>query len=127
MLDGEKCAQQASGPTLPSNTLPILAPNDPITGTAQILEHLTEFTVFGTYPNPFYDDITIQLFLNEKEDLTFECYDITGKLVYQQEIISLKEGLNYVKLYLNSLNAGNYSLVIKSDHHYSTKKLIKAL
>lgn len=127
VLDGEKCAQQAPGPTLPSNTLPILAPNDPITGTAQILEHLTEFTVFGTYPNPFYDDITIQLFLNEKEDLTFECYDITGKLVYQQEIISLNEGLNYVKLYLNSLNAGNYSLVIKSAHHYSTKKLIKAL
>ena len=126
VLDGENCVNQASGPTQSSKDPPIFAPESPINGTATINDHLTAFTVFGTYPNPFYEDLTIQLFLANDQAITFECYDITGKLVFNQEIYLLSKGLNYVKLYLSSLNSGTYSLVIKSENHYSSKKLIKS-
>ena len=126
VLDGEKCVEQANGPTQSSKDPPIFAPESPINGTAAINEHLTAFTVFGTYPNPFYEDITIQLFLVNDQAITFECYDIAGKLVFNQEIDLLSKGLNYVKLYLSNLSSGTYSLVIKSENHYSSKKLIKS-
>ena len=126
VLDGENCVNQASGPTQSSKDPPIFAPESPINGTATINDHLTAFTVFGTYPNPFYEDLTIQLFLANDQAITFECYDITGKLVFNQEIYLLSKGLNYVKLYLSSLSSGTYSLVIKSENHYSSKKLIKS-
>ena len=125
VLDGEKCAQHAAGPTQSSKTPPVFAPDQPINGTATIDEHLTSFTVFGAYPNPFSEDLTVQLFLAKNENLTFECYDIFGKLVFSRQIPELSKGLNYIKLYLGTLRAGNYSLVIKSDEHYSSKKLIK--
>ncbi len=126
VLDGEKCVDQASGPTQSSKDPPIFAPESPINGTATINDQLTAFTVFGTYPNPFYEDLTIQLFLANDQAITFECYDIAGKLVFNQEIYLLSKGLNYVKLYLSSLSSGTYSLVIKSENHYSSKKLIKS-
>jgi alkaline phosphatase D len=126
VLDGEKCVQQASGPTQSNNDPPIFAPDNPINGTAAINGHLTDFTVFGTYPNPFYNDVTIQLFLANEEAITFECYDVAGKLVFRQEIEALSKGLNYVKLYLSPLSAGTYSLVIKGENHYSSKKLVKS-
>ena len=125
VLDGENCAQQATGPTLSSKTPPVFAPAQPINGTAAIDAHLTAFTVFGTYPNPFYDDVTIQVFLAENEALTFDCYDISGRLVFSREIPELTKGLNYIKLYLGPLQSGNYSLVIKGENHYSSKKLVK--
>ncbi len=125
VLDGENCAQQAAGPTLSNKTPPVFAPAQPINGTAAIDAHLTAFTVFGTYPNPFYDDVTIQVFLTENEALTFDCYDIYGRLVFSREIPELTKGLNYIKLYLGPLQSGNYSLVIKGENHYSSKKLVK--
>ena len=98
VLAGEKCVQQGNGPTQSNETPPVFAPDNPINGTALINQHLTDFTVFGTYPNPVYDDVTIQLFLANKEGLTLECYDVAGKLVFKQKIEALNKGLNYVKL-----------------------------
>ncbi len=124
--DGNSCAEQASGPTIRITPPPTFAPDSPINGTATIDQHLNDFIVFGTYPNPFYNEITIQLFVENLNPMTFELYDLTGRIIMSKDIDVLNKGLNYIKFYLEDLSIGPYSLIIKSADHYSSRTLIKS-
>jgi CRISPR/Cas system-associated protein Cas7 (RAMP superfamily) len=124
--DGNSCVEQSSGPTIRLDSPPIFAPESPINGTAAINQHIDDFVVFGTYPNPFHNEVTVQLFIEDPNPITFEIYDLTGRLVMSKDLDLLNKGLNYVKFYLNDLSTGAYSMVIKSDTHYSSRTLIKS-
>ena len=124
--DGNTCVEQASGPAIRNTPPPLFAPDLPMVSTAAIDEHLNGFIVFGTYPNPFFNEVTIQLFIEEPSPITFEIYDLSGRLVMSKDLEILNKGLNYVKFYLQDLSTGAYSMVIKSETHYSSRTLIKS-
>ena len=78
------------------------------------------FTI-RVYPNPFHQDITIDL--NEKETVEISLFDANGKLIfskpsYQQKNISLK-------MATFNLDAGNYFLKLKGEKTSKIIRLIK--
>ncbi len=74
---------------------------------------------FNVYPNPFNSDMNIVLALNN-ESTKANVLDVTGKVIYSQEVNGLQANLD-----LNSLQSGIYFLEISSGDNKSVKKIIK--
>ncbi|WP_449399481.1 T9SS type A sorting domain-containing protein [Chryseobacterium wanjuense] len=73
---------------------------------------------FTIYPNPVKGGMfTIE---NNKNDSTFEIYDVSGKLVKQAD--KLSKGIN--KININGLEKGVYIVKINSNGTSVSKKLI---
>lgn len=73
---------------------------------------------FTIYPNPVKNGMfTIK---NNKNDASFEIYDVSGRLIKQTE--KLNKGLN--KVSINGIQKGVYILKINCDGAVITKKLI---
>jgi alkaline phosphatase D len=123
--NNEKCANQASGQTVRAGTPPVLAPNQPISLSAQVPVIQNDFVIFGVYPNPAQDIITMQIYMPADEKLTIRMYAIDGKLVYQDDITDFSKGINYAQLNISSLTAGTYSIVLESDEYRASKTIIK--
>ena len=125
--DGETCAQQASGFSVNAGPLPIPAPALPVPTDVGIDElNYQDFVVFGVYPNPASDDITIQLFMEQAGELSLTIYDLQGREIYNDQMTNLSKGLNYAKLNISTLAQGTYSVVIKSATNVATKTIIKS-
>lgn len=125
--DGERCANQASGFSVrPANSIVPLAPDLPLPINAGI-ENLDyqQFIVFGAYPNPAYDEVTFQIYLNKYEELTIQVFDMQGKEVFTDVMSNLHVGVNYAKLNISTLAQGTYSFVIKSETNVVSKSIVK--
>ena len=70
------------------------------------------------YPNPFNEELLIQLESDEATTVTIA--DITGKIVYSNDFQCEKVFIN-----TTDLSRGNYILFVKSNTSSFTKKLIK--
>ncbi len=124
VLDGEKCANQSALFSSRESLPPVLAPDSPIISLTDIQE-ASNATLLGTYPNPFHSDLTVQLYLQRLETIHLELYNISGQMIYSDEINSLNRGINYLNINLNDMEAGSYLLVIKGDHHQISKPILK--
>lgn len=123
--DGEKCANMASSFTARTGGTVPFAPQTPITFSPLSISETQDMIIFGAYPNPFSDLVTIQLFLEKEQKLIIEVFDLSGKMVYQNITSILPKGVNYMQMQVDELAKGNYTLVLKSDNHKVAKKLIK--
>lgn len=75
---------------------------------------------FDSYPNPFNSDIVIRLNSNFETDGTAAISDISGKVLFQQQLTEAQTTLD-----VNSLQAGIYFLEVISNNYRSMKKIIK--
>ena len=76
-------------------------------------------------PNPFSDQLRINIKVNAVQNYTVQIISSEGRTKYQKEI-RLEAGENSVDINaLESLEPGNYILVIESRDERVTKKLIK--
>ena len=80
-------------------------------------ELLKEVTI---YPNPTQNLITIDFGANQIKNTTIEVMDLLGKVIYQQNIISIKTIIN-----LNNYNQGLYLIKVSNDEGNKTYKVIK--
>lgn len=76
-------------------------------------------------PNPSYSEqnITVKFILEKEENVNFEIYDITGKLILQTQTEKLID-VNY-DLYTNQISAGVYLLKINVGSQHQLMKIIK--
>lgn len=126
--DGQKCAQpSATGYSSRTVSNPPLAPDKPI-HMSNGLEDLVyeDFIIMSAYPNPAYNDITFQIYMNEVSDLNFEIYDVDGKKVMEDLVSNLKVGVNYIQVYTSSLSQGLYSFVFYNDVNRVAKTVVKS-
>ncbi|MEM8523196.1 MAG: T9SS type A sorting domain-containing protein [Bacteroidota bacterium] len=80
--------------------------------------------LYRTFPNPFkqFIDLTFDGFVNQ--EVSFELYDATGRLVYQQE--QVVDDI-YLRLEVNQLPAGIYFLRYKiGEQAARTERLVRA-
>jgi hypothetical protein len=70
------------------------------------------------YPNPFNEQITIQLSENGNYDV--DVYDMSGKL-----LLSEKHNNSLITLNLNDLNQGQYLVKIQEDENIIIRKIVK--
>ena len=78
----------------------------------------------NVYPNPFSDNIVLDLSVNEPTDFIVSLYDIEGRSVFLQQT-GLIQNDALVELNLSALNAGTYIIVVQSERELLRKVLIK--
>jgi hypothetical protein len=83
------------------------------------VNELTELSS-SVYPNPFKDNLTIQM--EEMNDYTVSIIDMTGRQVLTQDFLSTSS-LSISNI--NTLNAGEYLLQVSSDKGIARAKIVK--
>jgi hypothetical protein len=77
------------------------------------------------FPNPFSNNISIQLTALESGSTQFMVFDITGKQVMAQEL-EIQSGVSNVDLKLSSLIGGTYVVkVLLPGSEFLTTKIVK--
>lgn len=87
------------------------------------LEKINKHTVSAVQPNPVNDVLTLSLNSNYNEKGSLLVFDITGKVVLNQEI-TLTKNENALTVKTADLNNGVYFTRIVSEHINSTSKFV---
>ena len=96
---------------------------DKITGMEKLEQSLVDVIL---YPNPFIDNVSIELNLDRKEDINIQIYNLTGQLISSLNYDNLYKGFNKIDIPLNSLNSGLYLMRLQSSEGWTlNKKIIK--
>ena len=113
VIDGNGCSKDS----LITIKLLIPLPNDVTTDLSAGIEELKESKV-QIYPNPFKENITILMKENIPTDVIIT--DLTGKVVFKDQIYS-----NNINLNLSNLESGQYNLQLVNDLGVENQKIIK--
>ncbi|NPD47895.1 MULTISPECIES: T9SS type A sorting domain-containing protein [unclassified Lentimicrobium] len=84
------------------------------------LNELEGVALFQLYPNPA--NTILHLVTDLQTTMDVAIYDISGKLVYNQEI---KHGFNQEEINISELKSGVYNLSISTDKGMTSQKFIK--
>lgn len=84
------------------------------------VNELEGVALFQLYPNPV--NSTLHLVTDLQTTMDVAIYDISGKLVYNQEI---KQGFNQEEINISDLKSGVYNLSIYTDKGMTSQKFIK--
>ena len=123
MNDGERCAVLTTESFVNIDPVPF-APFYPLDQLS--LTENENSVLLGAYPNPATEELVIQFYLNEVSPLSVELVNNSGKVVFSKPLKDLKVGLNYLKVYMQELPAGLYTLNLNnSNKHSLTRKIQK--
>jgi len=84
-----------------------------------------DWEVSDFYPNPFDESTAIEFILPQKEKVQFQVFDVSGKIIYQQEWTELAEGKNKIELsgiFLRS--AGVYYYKLRTSQNHAEGKIV---
>ena len=73
-----------------------------------------EFTLLGNYPNPFNPTTEVSFRLGSAGQITFNVYDITGRLVHSQSLGAQAPGVHTVQFDARNLATGSYIYQLKN-------------
>lgn len=77
----------------------------------------------SVYPNPATgDNVQLQYNLQAATNLYITLYDVTGKAVYQAEVLKAQSGMK--KIDVSSLSNGIYLVKVASEEGFATKKIM---
>lgn len=83
-----------------------------------------KFEVFQNIPNPFNAGTVIGFNLPEASDVTFKVYDVTGKVLLQQQT-PFKKGYNTINFDAGTISStGVLYYVIETNKYSATRKMI---
>lgn len=84
------------------------------------------FNDVSVYPNPASDKINFKFTLEDKNPITIEILDLTGRKCVTQKVEKIAEKENYASLNVESLNPGVYLITVKQNSGtIFTNKFIK--
>ena len=76
------------------------------------------------FPNPFHDYFTLSIQSENKGRIQVAIYDITGKLVFNNNLGNVQKGMNTFRIVPNtSLSAGIYTVVVINADTKTTKTI----
>ncbi|MEO7175528.1 MAG: PQQ-dependent sugar dehydrogenase [Saprospiraceae bacterium] len=81
------------------------------------------FVVNGVYPIPVKDEITIDIDVFENSKLNFECFDLTGRMMFSREK-TFSPGLAQFKESVKDFPAGAYWLRLSTDTQAIVRQVI---
>jgi hypothetical protein len=85
----------------------------------------TDLIVLSAYPNPFIDRISIQFNTASNTTLDLKIFDMTGRLVKQQDLGYLTKGLYIKSVNLEELASGAYKLVLSNNNELIERTIEK--
>lgn len=89
----------------------------------------SQFTIGQNYPNPFVDETTLPILLNQSSDVSIEVYNMMGRKIGQEQYNGLSAGeqvlpLNAEKL---GLTKGNYICNVQISNNSGTYKQARVI
>ncbi len=115
-LPGTRWLKKATSKTVKADVKEYFAPENPRQDiTTSIKTKSNDLIVLSAYPNPFIDKISIQFNTASGANLDLKIYDVTGKLVKQQDFGYLSKGLYNKTINLEDLASGAYKLVLNNN------------
>lgn len=100
-----------------------------IAQTACIVSTNSPEDIFGSvavYPNPFTEQLNIEVELRESKDISIQVLDLTGQLIWNQEFEQSPAGIQVFNPELpHSLIAGMYLISIETDQSKVIRKVVK--
>lgn len=106
---------QTSGDFVFTTVLDVV-PNSPTS-----INNKNDLTSFSVYPNPANEKISVQYFSLTNEAITFSIIDLSGKLIYQTELFTIKSGNNTFHLNIPSDDISSGIYFLKSNQGNITK------
>jgi hypothetical protein len=90
-----------------------------------ILESEEQTTSFDLdiYPNPAYDQLTVQYSVEKEGALSIDLYDLTGKKIKNLLNTTNEIGAHKMEFDVSNINQGTYLVIMKSSGHVKTAKL----
>lgn len=76
------------------------------------------------YPNPTNNNLNVSFHLNQKEVVSLELYDLTGRIVYTHHESKTSPGLNYSTVNCSELSVGTYLLKVRKNNSASVVKVV---
>ncbi len=109
-LDGERHLRTAPAPLNPisGNNPPLVSPFPVSTGIAPVGN--TSLIIFNCYPNPAYNEVIVQYYLDEPSRLGIYITDMSGKVVYSEKTKDALSGLNISTINIAGMPNGMYFL-----------------
>ena len=87
---------------------------------------IAESKIFGIYPNPFSDKLTIEYYLSVNSQTDISVYNSFGESVFKKIYPNDNMGMNIKYLSLPDLSSGIYFVILKSDNIIvQTEKIVK--
>lgn len=80
--------------------------------------------MFSIFPNPASSIASVSFSLENESEVILELRDLSGKLVYTEKHESMDSGVNTVKIYTKSMNAGMYICSLITNKSKTSKKVI---
>ena len=77
------------------------------------------------FPNPFDNDLNLEVYLLEDEIINVELLTITGQLIQNQSFDNTRSGLNLFMLNTTNLSQGMYLLKMNSKDEILIQKMVK--
>ena len=88
------------------------------------LSQSTELDQINIYPNPAYEELNINLSLENETPVNIEVFDIQGKLMHRAELQSQKGFINHVWTPNEQLPAGSYLINITTNFWSTTERVL---
>lgn len=82
-------------------------------------------TILGAYPNPFISTVGLQFFVDQPQNLTFQIFDMAGKLVKSESLGLVSNGLHYKTIQAGELPVGQYRINITDGIHLIGRNVVK--
>lgn len=80
----------------------------------------------SVYPNPFVNEIVIEVLTINNGPLTVDIVNLDGKLVRNiTSLVNTADGLNRFKINVDELNSGLYFIQVYNNGVFESKKVIK--
>ena len=94
----------------------------PVLGLA---DNSIELSAVAVAPNPFVDELEIAFEAQNNEPCTVQVLDLTGKIVYTNQLYSDANGQYYDVLSLGHLQVGTYFLRMSIGDQTQQQKIVK--
>ncbi len=123
MADGTRFIYDAGSQSVRLVPNCTMAPELPIGGASNAInEQAVE--LLGVYPNPFNDEVLMQLQGISTEHVDVFFYDASGREVIRESIPAIN-GLNYIRIGTSELNRGMYTIVIHQSGKKAVARIVK--
>ena len=124
--DGDRHLQKSLLASIDERPEQALAPCDP-RGSDTLLTALAvnQFDVLGVYPNPFINDILLEVHLLENAKVQLELIDMKGALILKKEYGLLSRGRNLITLNDLEIADGTYDLVLSIGEQKTSRKVVR--
>jgi hypothetical protein len=83
-------------------------------------------SLFRVFPNPFADQLTLDFYSHDRQDITIELLGTTGELLYRKSVVVGYTSINRLEISeFENLPAGVYFLRINTQSKQHQQRIVK--